>query len=346
MINMVSPLISLILTLLLPQFLLATPQLAAIIFLASVGLGLIIAIPAQTGWMDRPGNFTRWAMARAALRQYSVYPKYTLPLSLSSSVTERVTQLVLAQAYSLGTLASFYMARQLLSGITSVIAGSLRNVFFAHSSWDNSISETRNRALNMLKLLTYLLAPALAFAVFRIEDVVQFLAGDKWPSLAPMAWLCMFPATILIFTGPLDRVFDLVGRQRLSVILQLASDVVMLVSIAVAVHFSVPSQTLAAIISLVLTVYNAIWLCFTLQSLSVSATEVVRVFVRFAVCFAVCVVLQWPLIYLGSKTLSWMIALLVVGFLVAPGIIALSNSIPLFRSRISPGLSGLLARLP
>ena len=346
-INLVIPFLSLILTLVLPLIFAVTPQLAAIIFLASTGFGLATAVPALAGRIATlESMFSRWAMARAAFRQYSVYPKYTLPLSLSASVTERVTQLVLAQAYSLETLASFYMARQVLSGFTSVLAGSLRNVFFAHSARDQNVNGTRDRALRMLKLLTYLLAPVLAFAVFRIDDLVSSVVGARWPNLGAMAWFCMFPATFLVFTGPLDRVFDLVGRQRLSVALQLVSDAIMLITIALAVHFSATSTTLVGLISTVLVLYNATWLCFTLNSLAVPTSQIARFFIRFVFVFSLCMMIQWTAVSQGSKTLSWVASIVLLGVAIIPGIAAFSSSFAFFHKRISPGLVNSLQRLP
>jgi lipopolysaccharide exporter len=346
-VSVLSPLLSLSLTLLLPFMVPVTPHLAAVIFLVPMGICLLVSYPSlQLGLGLHPHGFSRIAIARAAFRHYSVYPKYTLPLSLSVSVTERVTQLVLAQAYSLGTLASFFMARQILSGFSSVVASSLRNAFFAHSARDNSISMTRNRAMQMLKLLTYLLAPALALGVFRIEEVVSYTAGSKWPNLAPMAWLCMFPATFLVFTGPLDRVFDLVGRQRLSIFLQLTSDIVMLTTITAAVYAGVSSHTLVGIISTVMVGYNFVWLCFTLRSLAMSYTQIAMYFARFAIYFVVCLVLQWPLTFLDSKMLSWIFSLVLFGVQSAPALIVLASSLLVFQRKMSPALTGWIQRLP
>jgi O-antigen/teichoic acid export membrane protein len=242
-------------------------------------------------------------------------------------------------------LASFYVARQILSGFTSVIAGSLRNVFFAHSARVNDIAETRNRAMRMLKLLTYLLAPTLAFALFRIQDMVSLAAGSKWPNLSAMAWFCMFPAMIAIFTGPLGRVFDLVGRQRLSVVLQLASDAVTLTTIALAIHYSASPQTLVGLISTVLVLYNTVWLCFTLSAMAVPFLQIARVFARFAFVFALCVAIQWPLAALSSTLLSWIASILFLGLSIVPGAASFSMSFPFFRSRLNSRLANGLQKL-
>jgi O-antigen/teichoic acid export membrane protein len=102
LVNLLIPVFSLIMTLFLPRLLLVTPQLAAIIFLTSTALGLAIAVPfLDFKLANFKDGFSNWTVARVAFRHYSVYPKFTLPLSMSASVTERVTQLVLAQAYSL-----------------------------------------------------------------------------------------------------------------------------------------------------------------------------------------------------------------------------------------------------
>jgi hypothetical protein len=200
--------------------------------------------------------------------------------------------------------------------------------------------------MRILKLLTYLLAPALAFSVFRIEDIVSLVVGTKWPNLPIMAWFCMFPALILVFTGPLDRVFDLVGRQRLSVSLQLVSDVVMLLTIVIAVQFSASAQVLVGLISLVLVLYNAIWLCFTLRALDVPARQIGDVFIRFAIVFALSMLMQWLLWNIAVKPLSWIAAILFLGLSTAPGIASFGLSFPFFRNRINQSMINTLQGLP
>ena len=314
LINVIIPVLSLFLTVALPHVFPVSASLAAAIFLISTGFGVLLALPSLK--VDQ-GIFRplvdRYKLARVAFGRFSTYPKYTLPFSLSFSFTERITQLVLAHAYSVEILASYFVARQMLSGLTSVISGSLRNVFFAHSASDRDRFATRGRALRILKLLGYLVAPALAFGYFRVPEAVDLFAGKKWPLISNMIWFWMFPAAAMMFSGVMDRTFDLVGRQHMAVILQLASDGVLLAVIIVGVHLNAPINTIVALTAGVIVVYNLIWLIFSLMALEAPLSELALPFIRFGVLFFGFFIVQWAIAHSVSSTiLSWAFAIVIL----------------------------------
>jgi O-antigen/teichoic acid export membrane protein len=233
---------------------------------------------------------TRLSLAslRSALKKYRVYPQYTLPYSLSIVATERITQIMLASAYSVGLVGAYYVAKQLLMAPASLLQSTLKNVLLAHSARTADIAQTRERVQTIIRLLTNLVAPMLAFGVFWLKPVVEFGLGTRWQLLPELCWLCMFPAFSLIFTGPLDRMFDLVGKQRLAVGLQITSDIAGLVTLFTSVYLKVDALTLVGALSTVVALYNCIWLCIVLRIIGCSYRTIIAQFLRFLVIFGAC----------------------------------------------------------
>ncbi len=240
---------------------------------------------------------------RAALKKYRVYPQYTLPYSLSIVAAERITQIMLASSYSVGLVGAYYVAKQLLMAPASLLQSSLKNVLLVHSARIADIQQTRERVQIIVRILTNLVAPMLAFGIFWLKPVVEFGLGTRWQLLPDLCWLCMFPAFSLIFTGPLDRMFDLVGRQRLAVGLQIASDIAGLATLFTGVYLKVGALTLVGALSTVTALYNCAWLSIVLRIIGCSYRAILALFSRFTIIFGICaaghylIVLSSPILY-------------------------------------------------
>lgn len=219
-------------TLLLPLVAGASGATAA----AGAMLGLAVALVVTAGFcgteilafVDRRLS----CVARSAILRFKVYPLYLVPYTLSAGLSERVIQVVLASAYSLSALGAFYVARQLVMALARLVVEPLRQVNFAHSAGQGHATQTKDRVGRILRLLIHAQSACLAFALFWLTPIVTALTGASWARLGDFAWWILFPASSYLLIGWLDRMLDVLGRQRLAVVLQLVSDVV-LIGIAV-----------------------------------------------------------------------------------------------------------------
>ena len=273
------------------------------------------------------------ATSIAAIRHYSVYPKYMFPQSVSVIFAERLIQFLLAGIFSVELLGAYFVARQSLMGPASILATSVRNVIFAHGARDLAIATTQQRTRSMLNILSMIIAPGLAWGVFWISKLALLVFGSRWPELPLMCWYCMFPAATMIFTGPLDRLFDLSGHQRLSGILQVTNDVLSVSVALLAVYLGASGLRLISIISLAAVLYNWLWLTCALTSIGISRREIVVFFARFLALFLLCCVLQYFASVLPDPLWSLLCS---VAILVITGLFGIYNAareIGFFRHR-------------
>ena len=127
------------------------------------------------------------------MRRFKVYPLYMLPYSLSSILSERILQLVIAAAYSTGTLGAYYVARQISSAPGTIVSVALRQAMFAHSARKEQIDVIKGRVERVLTLLIEVVAPALAYCLVWSSPIVNFLLGSRWTDLNDFIWWSLFP---------------------------------------------------------------------------------------------------------------------------------------------------------
>jgi O-antigen/teichoic acid export membrane protein len=283
------------------------------IFIVSQSAGLMVSLfPFHRLILRGIDIRSGWNTARDALRHFAVYPKYTLPFSISVTLTERLVQISLAKFYTLEVLASFFLARQLTSGVTSVIAGALRSSFFAHSASYSKSAELEGRVLSLIRFTTYLATAAMAFGVFWAEPIVRIIAGSNWENLGAFAKLCVVPAFVLVVTGPLDRIFDLTGRQVLSVWLQVGSDVTTVLVVIMAVALGWPVYWVVGSLCAMITLYNLVWLACALTVAGVPFRKIGFVLLRLAVLLGLNFLLQYSTTFIPSTLASFTGAVLVL----------------------------------
>jgi O-antigen/teichoic acid export membrane protein len=291
---------------------------------AMIGLGLAVVVALYACGRDIVALSGRHAgrAARVASVRFKVYPIYFMPYSLSAGIVERVVQVVLASAYSISALGAFYVARQLLMAPAVLLAGSLRQVLFAHSARQTDAALTRTRTQRILTLLIDVLVPGLAFCLFWLKPVLTTLMGESWVKLGDFAWWILFPASMYLLTGWLDRMLDVIGRQRTAVILQLVSDAVLIALAVLSPRIGLDDVGMVATLSVGIAFYNVIWLGITLRLIRFSYEEILALAARAC---GLCVL--WAGMHFAIAALMPG----AVGFGAASALLAFSLALPAFK---------------
>jgi O-antigen/teichoic acid export membrane protein len=236
------------------------------------------------------------------LRRYRVYALYMLPYSLSNVLNERFVQIVMASSFPVGTLAAFYVARQLVTAPAALIGNALRQVVFAYGAQSDTGDQMKTRVGLILQFLTGALAPLLAFGVFWIKPISAILFGDKWALMPEFTWWCMFMAGVGLLATWTDRIGDVLGRQKLTMWLQVGINVLTLTSLAVSHVFQFGPVTTVALFSVATVIGNLFWIALQLNLLGHSASFIVGWAIRL-----VGLTVGWSLVYYGvmSFTEGW-----------------------------------------
>lgn len=156
---------------------------------------------------------------RHTLFAYRQYPLYMTPYTLVGALRDRLVYFLLGR-YGGTDAAGFYtVATRLLNIPNSLVSGTLRPIVFQqaarahHSSLENPILITC-RGLGIVSVL--FLSPCVAQATW----FAQLVLGEKWGNAGPYITALSIPMIGLLMGNWLDRMFDVLGRQRMALTLQ------------------------------------------------------------------------------------------------------------------------------
>jgi O-antigen/teichoic acid export membrane protein len=231
-------------------------------------------------------------VALVTARRFKVYPLYMTPYSLSAGLFERILQIVFSRFYSVAAFGAFSIARQLMTAPATLLAGSMRQVMFAHSAQETSAEARRSRVFRVLGVLLDGLAPSLAFALVWLAPLIRLLLPPAWSDVAQFAWWSLFPSSMLLLVGWLDRLMDVMGRQRLGVMLQGLSDAASIALALISPLLGLDVFGMVALLSIQLSIYYLVWLLILLRLLEAPGRDQLMLAGRAFVLFLVSVSIQ------------------------------------------------------
>ncbi len=232
------------------------------------------------------------------VRRFKVYAILGVPYAISSVMTERALQLLIASSFGVGTLASYFVVKQIIFGPTAIITGSLRQAVFAFGAQQDSQEHLRKRVLTILTLLSGLVGPTLAFTMVWIKPLITTFMSTKWPYFAEFSVWMLYPSAMLVLTGWIDRVLDIFGKQRMSLWLQIVADIVFVGGALLSIMAGFSAVNFIALLSVLIGSYNIIWLIVALNLLRTTTTERMKLYGHFAVSFGLSIACQQANVWL------------------------------------------------
>lgn len=209
----------------------------------------------------------------AAIKKYRVYPTYMVPYSLSQAGVWQITLVTFGMFFSTGVVGAYTVARQIVHIPVSLLSFGLKQAVFSYAAaapqYDEGIN---NQICGLLINIVTLGVPLAVFGFFHLPGFIDLVLGEGWENVGVFSSWMLLSAVVLMLTSWLDRIFDVYGRQRLAVLLQISSDLLFLLVLAVCCIMEV--GVLATIISLsvFLVVYNLFWLYIVLNILAFAKT--------------------------------------------------------------------------
>lgn len=206
----------------------------------------------------------------SAIKKYKAYPIYMVPYALSQGAVWQITLISLSLLFSTSTVGAYTIARQLVYVPVSLLTASLKQVIFSYASsaplYDKNI---QGRIKKLLVNIVNIVAPFAVFGFTYLPDIIEFTLGKNWQNVGIFSPWILIPATTLMLTSWLDRLLDVYGRQRLAVFLQIASDILFLLTLLICYIFELGALPTVISLSIFLAIYNLIWLYIVLSILHI-----------------------------------------------------------------------------
>ncbi len=252
-------------------------QFATGLLLSSSGFSIIfstisgIVVGSIVLWVGNKGRFVRLQQSKkrrrqlvlATLYKYRFFPIYKLPYSIIGTVSPSFLVFALSSNYGLKTAGFFFLSRRISSIPVTIIVGALSQVFFAKAASElgtTALSLTIHRIHRLIIL--FLISPAL-LSIGILPDLFEFSFGTPWREAGKMTSWYLFYSFAVLLTAWIDRLYDVTGKQKIALYLQIASEIFSLSVIGVGLIWNSSAISIVAAYSITTLLYNLLWIYIT-----------------------------------------------------------------------------------
>lgn len=248
------------------------------------------------------------ASIRSAVTEYKNFPLYKAPYSFIANSASQLVFIVLRVFASLQVVGLFSLANRAIYLPVSLITSSMNQVFYEKAATEIRQGRLEDFVTRVLRVQVVLATPVLVLIVFESRFLFGKVLGHQWAQGGSYVISLAFAGFMYFLTSWIDRIFDVCGRQRLSLILGFIGNGASLAALAVTLRFTSNSVLAVALFSGFEVIYGIAWLIaayhvagFRTKSLWNLAQDTLLSGLPLAVLFAVIttVLHPWPWISLA-----------------------------------------------
>lgn len=166
----------------------------------------------------------RWRSVRGAVGKYKNFPLYKAPYSFLANASNQFVIIILRVLSDLHTVGLFSMAHRAVRAPITLITSSMNQVFYEKAATELKSGRLEQFVTPVLRLQAALAAPVLIFLAFEARLIFELLLGARWAGAGAYAALLAFAGFLYFLTAWMDRLIDVCARQRLSLMLKMASN--------------------------------------------------------------------------------------------------------------------------
>jgi len=198
----------------------------------------------------------------AALKEYRAYPLFVTPYSISNGLNQHAFVILLSSSFGASLAGAFVLASRLVYSPALLLVMPIRQVFFSYGSGSEGVLDDDSK--KRLKLLVYFLALTVPPVAISLSEILHWLLtsflGSEFSEATTIVKVLVLGAFANILTGWLDRLYDLLNRQRLSVVLQVTLDIFKFLIILGMVFLGYSGMTVVYAYAVLLVLTEVFWL--------------------------------------------------------------------------------------
>ncbi|HEV7968631.1 MAG TPA: oligosaccharide flippase family protein [Candidatus Acidoferrales bacterium] len=204
-----------------------------------------------------------WKVVRQSLTKYGNFPIYKAPYSFVANASSQLVFVILRIFSSLNVVGFYSMAARAVYLPVTLIASSMNDVFYEKAASELKHGRLETFVTRLLRIQVVLAAPWLVLTAFDAKLVFGLILGPKWVPAASYAAVLASASFLYFLTSWLDRLFDIRGHQKLSLMLEFAGNVLSLGGLTLAL-WRHPERTVLAIMifAAIQVLYSSVWLIF------------------------------------------------------------------------------------
>ena len=212
----------------------------------------------------RDGRFllrhAHWNSVPGLLKTYRNFPLYKAPYSFISNAASQLVVVVIRFFSDLMTVGLFSLSFRAISIPVSLITGSMNQVFYEKAARESDTVRLQNFVDRVLYIQVVLMTPMLVLAAFEAKLLFVTFFGARWAMSGQFASWLAFAGYMYFLSSWLDRLFDIQGRQRLSLALEIGGNLMSLGALAAALYFTKNAVVAVACFTVSEVLYTVVWL--------------------------------------------------------------------------------------
>lgn len=208
-------------------------------FLAALGAGglvlghlggqVLCVVGALARWprgtWDRLTKAADWAQMWRCAKEYRNFPLVTAPYSFATTSRDRLLLLLMGIFVAKASIAHYYLVQRMVSLPGSLLSSALNPVFVRRVAGDRGGPDFKRFVMQTLLGMALLVSPAAAFGWVFAVDIFQIWFGPGYGEAGVIARLVLPACVITFLTAWMDRGYEMLGKQHLSLILQVSFSV-------------------------------------------------------------------------------------------------------------------------
>jgi lipopolysaccharide exporter len=194
------------------------------------------------------------------LGTYRNFPFYKAPYSFISNSSSQLVVVVIRMLSSLSTVGLYSMASRAIYLPVGLVASSMNQVFYEKAATETAPGRLESFVNRVMRIQVVLMTPLLFFAAFESKLVFAAVFGARWAESGAFASFLAFAGYMYFLTSWLDRLFDVNGRQRFALAIEIAGNLGSLVALTLTLTITGSALRAVAAFTVTEVIYSVIWL--------------------------------------------------------------------------------------
>lgn len=207
----------------------------------------------------------RFQALREKAIEFKNFPLYTAPYSLVGTFSKHSLLFLLGIYATTEVVGLFSLAIKITYFPIRIISAALNQVFFQKAATELGEGRLGNFVIKVLFLLGVGIEPLLVLFVFNAQEIFGLVFGSEWFEAGFYAIFLALSSAMLLLTSWLDRIYDVTGKQRLALGLEVIYDLVAIGVFALSLILYKNIRLAVVLYAITTCIYNMIWLVITFK---------------------------------------------------------------------------------
>jgi lipopolysaccharide exporter len=243
------------------------------------------------------GNFLikslSWKSIKDGIYNNKNFPLYVTPYSFIGNLQNQVVLMLLATFTTTKIVGFYSFTSSIVMMPIGLIVSSLNQVFFPKASQQLESGDLGKFVTKVLTSLVVIATPIFAFFIFNIEWIFTIFFGDKWTEASTYGFWLGLMAFMMLFTSWLDRIYDVLGKQRMAMLMAIGISVLSISCFGITLGYLQKPVLAVAIYSLLIIICEYLWLVVTFELAKFPRSGIWNASKFFVSIFASCFLVNW-----------------------------------------------------